>query len=198
MAETLTAGRKGGGRGRQGSAATDIAISDWFVREILPFEAILTNYLRRNWKNASDVADLRQEVYVRTFDAAKDHIPDNAKRFLFMTARNLLIDLVRREQVVPMEFVADFEAFDTASDAAGPERETAARSELRRLQEALDRLPPRAREAIVLTYIEDLRVREIAARMGVARSTVSTHVANGLRALVNMLHGDLKDSGGKS
>lgn len=198
MTEPLAPGRKGGSRSRHGGATTDDAVSKWFVREILPFEAILTHYLRRNWKNASDIPDLRQEIYVRTFDAAKERIPDNAKRFLFMTARNLVIDLVRREHVVPMELVADLEDFDAPSDTAGPDRVAVARDELRRLQAALDRLPPRAREAIVLTYIEDLRAREIAARMGIARSTVSTHVAIGLKALVNMLHGEPDESGGKT
>ena len=147
-------------------------------------------YLRHNWKNASDIADLRQEIYVRTFDAARDQIPENARRFLFMTARNLLIDLVRREQVVPMETVADLETFEVASDEVGPDRAAVARGEVRRFLKALDKLPPRAREAVILTYVEDLRVREIATRMGVARSTVSTHLADGLRALMDMLHGD--------
>ncbi len=199
MAETLAAGRKGGSRsGKENTATGGDAVSKWFVREILPLEPQLKSYLRRNWKNTSDLNDLRQEVYVRTFDAAREKIPENPKRFLFMTARNLLINLVRRQQIVPMEVVADIEALELATDAAGPDQIAAARDEARRLRRALDRLPPRARQAVVLTYMEDLRASEIAARMGVSRSTVSTHLANGLKALVEMLHGDDSESGDKS
>jgi RNA polymerase sigma factor (sigma-70 family) len=170
-------------------AVTDDVVSDWFVREILPLEVILMHYLRHNWRNASEIADLRQEVYVRVFQAARERIPDNAKRFLLASARNLLIDLVRREQVVPIEAVADLEALGVAIDTAGPDRQTMAREELRRLQAALDQLPPRAREAITLAYVEGLSGQEIAARMGIGKATASEHLANGIRILTNLLYG---------
>ena len=54
-------------------------------------------FLRHNWRNKADIADLRQEVYVRVYEAARKQIPDPAKPFVFTTARNLLIDRVRRE-----------------------------------------------------------------------------------------------------
>lgn len=198
MSETLSPGRKNGSRGREGEAVTGDAVSAWFIREVVPLEAILMRYLRRNWRNESDIADLRQEVYARTFDAARERIPDDARRFLLVTARNLLIDRVRHEQIVPIETVADLDVLEIAADAAGPDRVTAARDELRHLQEALDRLPPRTRQAIILTYVEDLKIREIAARMGVAKSTASSHLTSGLRALVDMLYGDAPERSGKS
>lgn len=185
MAETLAAGRKGGIR-RGDSAKVDA----WFVREILPLEALLTRYLRRNWKNASDIADLRQEVYARTFDSARSQIPDDPRRFLIAIARNLLINLAKHEQIVAIESIADLDALEIPSDAAGPDRTAAARDELRHLQAALDQLPPRAREVVTLTCVEDLPMREIAARMGVNKSTVSRYLASGLRALADALHRD--------
>lgn len=194
MSEIPAAGRNIGSHHRRGTAVTDDAVSAWFVREILPLEAILMHYLRHNWQNKSDIADLRQEVYARVFDAARESIPENSKRFLLTTARNLLIDLVRRAQVVPIDAVADLEALDTAIDLAGPDRVTMARQELRRVQAALDRLSPRAREAITLAYVEGLNGQEIAERMGVTKSTASEHLANGVRALTNILYGEL-DSG---
>lgn len=198
MSDTLAPGRKGGGRSRHGDAASNDAVSAWFSREILPLEALLMHYLRRNWQNASEVADLRQEIYARVFDAARENIPENAKRFLLTTARNLLINLVRREHIVQIEVVADLEMLDIPSDTAEPDRTAVARDELRRLQSALDRLPPPMREVIILTYIEDLRMREIAVRMGVNKSTVSRHLASGLRMLADILHGDSADTGKKS
>lgn len=198
MAETLGAKGKGGSRSRQGSAASEDAVSAWFVREVLPLESLLMHYLRRNWRNASEMVDLRQEVYTRVFDAARKNIPDNAKRFLLATARNLLIDLVKREHIVQIEIVADLDQLDVASDAAGPDREAAARDELRHLQAALERLPPRTREAIILTYVEELKIREIAVRMGVGKSTASSHLTSGLRMLVDMLHGESTEPEKKS
>lgn len=172
---------------------TDDVVSVWFVREILPLEAILMHFLRHNWSNKSEIADLRQEIYARVFAAARASIPENAKRFLLTTARNLLIDQVRRAQVVPIEAVADLEALGIAIDLAGPDRTTMARQELRRVQAALERLSPRAREAIALAYVEGLSGKEIAERMGVTKSTASEHLANGIRALTDMLYGESTD-----
>jgi len=45
-------------------------MDEWFVTEILPIEALLVRYLKRNWKNHDEITDLRQEVYVRVFEAA--------------------------------------------------------------------------------------------------------------------------------
>lgn len=190
MNETSETRRDESGLRNQGAVVKADAVSAWFVREILPLEAILMHYLHHNWQNRSDIADLRQEVYARVFEAAQSQVPDNPKRFLLTTARNLLIDRVRREHVVPIEAVADLEALGVAIDQPGPDRVAMAREELRRLQAALDRLPPRCREAVILGHMEGLTGTEIAARMGVTKFTVSEHLANGVRALTDMLYGE--------
>jgi RNA polymerase sigma-70 factor (ECF subfamily) len=179
----------------RGNASRDAEMTaspaeDWFVREVLPLEAALMQFLQHNWRNKADIADLRQDVYVQVFDAAHTKIPDNAKAFVFQTARNLLINRLKREHIVPIEAVADVEALNAAIETPGPERNTIARDELRRLQAALDRLPPRCREAVVLGRIEGLSGREIAARMGITEQAVSAHLINGVRALVNEIYGD--------
>lgn len=168
-------------------------VHDWFVREVLPLEPILMQYLHHNWRNKSDLGDLRQEVYIRICEAAQKQIPDHAKAFVLMTARNLLINRVRRERVVPIETAADMDAIGITMDEPGADRVVIAREELRRLQMALDHLAPRCREAIVLGRIQGLSRREIAARMGIAEDTVRQHLIQGMRTLADLLHGDAGD-----
>ncbi len=175
-----------------GAGMTAPEVESWFVAEILPLEAVLMQFLHRNWRNKSEIADLRQEVYVRVFEAALQEIPSAPRTFLLTSARNLIIDRVRREQVVPIETVADWEALNIARDEPGPERHVEAREELHRLQSALDRLPPRCREAVVMRQIDGLSRREIAGRMGIAEKTVKRHLADGVRALADMLYGEDK------
>lgn len=165
-------------------------VSDWFVREVLPLEAILMHFLQHNWHNQSDIADLRQEVYVRLFEAAQHQIPDHTKRFVLTTARNLLIDRVRRDQVVPIEAIADVDALSLAADAPLADRTVMAREELRRLQDALDRLPLRCREAVVYAHIDGLTGQQIAQRMGISEAAVSKHLARGLFQLTDILYGE--------
>lgn len=173
-----------------GAAMTASDVQAWFVREVLPLESILMQFLHHNWRNKSDIADLRQEVYVRVCEAAQKEIPASAKPFVLTTARNLLINRVRREQVVPIEAVADLDALNLAMEEPGPERTVLARDELRRLQTVLEQLSPRAREAVVLGRIEGLSRRQIAQRMGIAEDTVRQHLAHGMRALADLLYGN--------
>jgi len=188
MVETTNSGRED-----LRPQSTDMAapeVDAWFAREVLPLEAVLIQFLRHNWRNNSEIADLLQDVYVRVYEAALQQLPDSAKQFVFAIARNLLINRARRERIVPFETVADLEALDIAADTPGPEQALIARDELIRLQAGVDRLPGRSREAFLLRQVEGLSRREIAARMGISDKTVRWHLNEGLRALADMLYGD--------
>jgi RNA polymerase sigma factor (sigma-70 family) len=189
MSEGPAARRNFGGQNRQGIAVTADAASAWFVREIVPLEAKLMHYLQHNWRNASDIPDLRQEVYARVLRVAREHIPDNPEHFLFVCARNLLIDLVRREQIVPMETFADIDVLGIASDTPEPDRQVIKRDELRRVEAAIETLPARMREAIALAYFEGLSRAEIARRMRITRPAASKYIAKGTLILADILHG---------
>lgn len=198
MVEKPASGRTSGGQDRQGTAMTDDAVSMWFIREILPFEPNLMHYLRHNWRNASDIADIRQEVYARVLEAAQERIPDNPKHFLLVCARNLLIDLMRREQVVPMESFADFDALGIAAGSPQADRQLIEREDITRLEAALEQLPPRTHEAIALAYFQGLSRTEIAKRMGITQQAASRYIARGALILGNVLFGSSPDRGGKS
>jgi RNA polymerase sigma-70 factor (ECF subfamily) len=189
------AGSHGEGTILRGADAgmTESELRAWFLREVFPYEGVLMQFLHQNWRNQSDIADLRQEVYVRVYEAAQDRLPEHPKTFLLRTAHNLLVDRVRREQIVPIAAVADLDALGVALEAPGPERSTIAKDMLRRLQSALDRLPPRCREAVVLKQIEGLSRGEIAERMGITPDAVSQYLSKGVAALAEELYGELSD-----
>ncbi len=163
-------------------------LDEWFVREVLPLEAALLRFLRRNRREADDVVDLRQEVYVRVYEAAaRQGAPGLVKPFVFAIARNLLIDLARRAQVVSIDTYAELDALDLPGDELTPERHASGRQELRLLQLALDELPPRCREVVQLRKIDDLPQREVAAHLGITEDTVERQVSKGMRALADAL-----------
>ena len=187
MGEIPETGRDGVSKQRPETATS--RANAWFISEVLPLEALLMTFLRRNWSDRSEIADLRQEVYVRVYEAAKKQIPDLAKPFVLTTARNLLINRVRREHIVPIDAVADLETLGVAIDEPGPDRNVMARQELHLLQAALNRLPSRWREVVIMKKVEGLSRPEIAARLGIAEATVSQHLAAGMAALADIFHG---------
>lgn len=170
-------------------------VSSWFVQEVLPLEAALVRFLRRGWRNENDIKDLRQEVYARVYAAAVKEIPRPAKPFVFTVARNLLINTARRAHIVSIDAVADPDALGIAIEEPGPDRTVMARQELHQLQSALQRLPARWRDVVVMRKVEGLSRREIAQRLGIAEPTVSQHLAAGMAALANLFHDEVSDSG---
>ena len=175
---------------KSGAAMTVSDAKAWFVREVLPLEAALKQFLRRRWRNKTEIDDLCQEVYARVFESGLQRIPYPVKPFVLTTAYNLLVDLRRRENVVSIEAVPNLEALNVVLDEPWPDRSVMAREELRRLQVALERLPPRCRDAVMMRKIEGLSRPEIAVRMGISENTVNRHLSDGMCTLADMLFGE--------
>ncbi len=165
------------------------SIEAWFVEQVLPLEAALERFIRRHSHPSEDVSDLRQEVYIRVYAAAQRARPLLTKPFVFMTARNLLRDRARRARIVSIEAVADLEALNVAGDDVPADRVASAREELRRLQAALEMLPSRCRQVVVLRKIHGLSQREVARELGITEDTVERQVSKGVRALATALYG---------
>lgn len=165
------------------------ALDEWFAREILVHEQALMRYLMRVWSRAEDVHDLRQDTYVRVYEAAARDLPASPKAFLFTTARHLMADRLRRARVVPIETMGDLDALHVLVDEVSPERRLDARQVLHRLSAALDRLPPRCRRVVWLRRVEALSQKQVAARLGISEKTVEKQIAKGMRLMADSFYG---------
>ena len=161
----------------------------WFTEEILPHEAALTRFLRRVCLNQSDVADIRQDVYVRIYQSAARERPYLPKSFLFRTAKNLLVDRVRHSRIVSIDYTQDVDSLNVLIDEIPPEECLSARQDLRRLSDALDSLSDDCRNVIWLRRVEGLSQQEAAARLGMKEGTLESHLSRGVRALAEAVFG---------
>jgi RNA polymerase sigma-70 factor (ECF subfamily) len=157
----------------------------WFAREILAHEAALMRYLTRTWPRRHEIHDLRQEIYVRIYEAAAKARPTAPKSFLFTTARNLMADRVRRSRIVSIEAVGDLGVLNVMVDEVSPERRLDARQDLKRLAHALDLLPPKCREVVWLRRVAEISQKEVAKRLGISERTVEAHLLKGMRHLAD-------------
>lgn len=167
----------------------DESLDNWFTREILVHESALMRYLLRCWHQRDDVQDLRQEVYIRVYEAAAKARPAMPKSFMFTTARHLMTDRLRRARVVSIDAVGDLDALHVLVDEISPERRTGARQELKQLTDAFDRLPDRCREVMWLRRVEELPQKEVALRMGIGEKTVEKQIAKGMRLIAEYFYG---------
>lgn len=164
-------------------------VDAWFKREIVVHEAALMRFLRRCWPHAQDLHDLRQETYIRVYEAAARSRPVQPKAFLFATAKHLITDRMRRQRVVTIDTVGDLATLDVIIDDVSPERRLGARQELRELARAFDQLPEKCRETVWLRRVDRLPQKQVAARLGVTEKTVEKHLMKGMRLLTEALLG---------
>ncbi|MGH7944042.1 MAG: RNA polymerase sigma factor [Opitutaceae bacterium] len=152
----------------------------WFADEVHPHDSQLRAYLHGAFPSVRDVDDLVQESYLHLWRRQLTVPIRSAKSFLFKIARHLAIDTVRHSQRSPFKDVADLAqsaVLDTEPNAA----EAACTSEeLNLLLEAIESLPPRCREIVVLRKLRGLSQKEIASRLGIAEHTVEVQGGKGL------------------
>jgi len=162
----------------------------WFTSEVLPLQPMLARFLRQNWRDVAEVSDLLQETFVRIYTAASRERPMNVKPFMFSIAKNLLIDRLRRANTVPIQTMADFERLNVLDNTPDPEQQTSTREELRLLEQAIDTLPKRCRDVLVLRKIEGLSQREVAKILGITEHVVEHQMSAALNKLAEALQID--------
>lgn len=167
----------------------DAEIRDWFRREVLPLERQLTHFIRRNWRVEDEVIDLRHDVYELAIMGARNGLPLATRPYLFVIARNHLINRSKRARIVSFELVADLELPDHALGTFDPEGQLSAREALRRVQEGLARLTPRVRQIVQLRKIYGLNTRETAEQLGIGSDAVRKQTSIGMRALTDHMLG---------
>ncbi|UCC47328.1 MAG: sigma-70 family RNA polymerase sigma factor [Gemmatimonadota bacterium] len=167
------------------------------------FGELVTRYMRRAYYVAlglvgshDDALDLSQEAFVRAFRARASLDPDRpfyawlyqiVRRLCFNYLRDRKTRSSRLEQAAPwlMDEVGGRMA---ESDPA----RSAERSELReRLEVAIEALPEREREVLVLKEFEGLRYREIAELVGIPIGTVMSRLYAARKRLAESLRGVL-------
>jgi len=167
----------------------DDVLNAWFVREVLPLERALTAYVRRNWRVAEDVSELRQDIYEQVLTGARRELPSNARAYVYTLARNHLINRAKRARIVSFEVVADLDSENFDLDMFETERALTARDELRHAKAGIDKLPPRCREVIRLRKLDGLSTQEAAAALGVSTETIRQQLKYGMKALIDHMVG---------
>ncbi|MBE1558491.1 RNA polymerase sigma factor [Nonomuraea africana] len=125
---------------------------------------------------ADDPEDIAQEAFAR-LHTRRLRDEGAALGYLRSTVCNLTRNRLRHLRIVRLRRP------DPPEHARSSEHAVLVAEEHRELLAALDALPRRQREALILRYWLDLSEREIAEAMGVTPGSVKTHASRGLAAL---------------
>lgn len=129
----------------------------------------LYRFVRRRVADADAASDIVQEAFVAAWGAMASFDPERSfKTWLRAIALNKCRDAARRA-TTRRDFWGDCPNGDdlrVADERPSPEIETASREELRMLREALETLPERLRDAIMLTAVDGLSQTVASATLG--------------------------------
>jgi RNA polymerase sigma-70 factor (ECF subfamily) len=132
--------------------------------------------------------DLTQDVFMRVHRARAAFAANAAATpWMLAIARNAFVSYKRREKVrtahcQPAAGIGDGSEHVASSDVRGDEL-LLARQTWDALREELNRLPPRQREALVLTRLEGLSAREAAQVVGGTEASVKVRASRAAKAL---------------
>jgi len=137
--------------------------------------------------NPSDAEDLAQEAFVRAFTRLEQYAPERG------TFRNWVLGICAN--LARTHFRSRRRARALAERAAEHERmriedmqaRAAAEPDPERIRQALETLPPGLRVAVVLKYMENLSVQEIAETLSIGVSAVKMRLARGREQLLDRL-----------
>jgi len=162
------------------SRAPTIEQARWFSEEVYSQDSQLRAFLRSSFPSLRDVDDLVQESYLRLWRRQLCAPLRSARAFLYKIARHLAIYTLRHRTSSPLIEVADWAELSVVDGTPDAADVACTNEELAFLLEAIDALPPRCREIVILRKLHGLPQKEIARRMGITERTVEVQGTKGL------------------
>lgn len=146
--------------------------------------ASLIRFLTRRLKSHEEAEDIAHAALLRIEKLDDGVSLDNPKAYLFQIASNLAIDAIRRKEVLNRYIHLEssrIEATNRSRDNLSPERIIAAKQQLAQINEALNKLPIKPRQAFLLHRRNGMSYSDIAAEMGVSVSSVEKYILQALQ-----------------
>lgn len=153
----------------------------------------LGRFFRARLGAQADIEDLLQDLYLKVSAASPDQEVRDPRAWLYRLSSNLMMDRVRSGR----RATARDGAWRQVSHSIGPsedihdapdaEQVVAGRERLAAVVTALADLPDRTRQVFRMHKFEGLSYAEVAARLGISRSSVEKHMMDALRFLIRRI-----------
>jgi RNA polymerase sigma-70 factor (ECF subfamily) len=178
------------------------------------WQEIVQQYHRRIYNicyrfsgSADDASDLAQEVFIKMYRTLSTYDISRASFMTWVTTvtRNLLVDHFRKGKYDRITDSLDATpgnqedgltlAEQLEDRTASPEARVRSQETQRLVHEALKRLSPELREAVILRDLQDLDYKDIAKVLNVPEGTVKSRINRGRTELARLLQRTYKQVG---
>lgn len=153
----------------------------WFAQEVERHSPSLKSYLQGLFPSIHDIDDIVQESFLRLWKVSAQQPVRSARALVFRIGRNLALDHLRRSRISPVDAVGDLEALGVSDDRDNVVAFVSNREKARILAEAIDSLPARCREVVVLRKLKGMPQRAVAKSLGLSEKTVEAHLSRGIK-----------------
>ena len=144
-------------------------------------------YMTRSGVAPGDRDDLFQEVFCKVHQASKTKMPTGPVRpWMFRIAVNTVRDHFRRKKVRAV-VTLDAEPAKDESAPDSPQASAEAKETARFLEEEIQKLPLAQREALLLSSVAGLGIRDAASVLGEPAETVKTRLRRARAALARAM-----------
>lgn len=147
----------------------------------------LVNLLWRKLGNVENAADLAQDTFARLLNAGDAATLREPRAYLTTVSSRLTAHYFRR--LALERAYLDALALQPEATAPSPETRALVVEALTAVSCMLDQLPPRTREAFLLSQLEGLTYREIAEQLGVTINVVQKAMGKALVLCYNAVYG---------
>jgi len=170
------------------------------------WQEIVQQYNRRIYNicyrfsgSPDDAADLTQEVFIKMYRTLSTYDTSRASLMTWVTTvtRNLLVDHFRKGKYDRVTDSLDAPAGSQdkgltpaeklEDPSAGPETRVQSQQTQKMVHEALGKLSPELREAVILRDLQDMDYRDIAKVLKVPEGTVKSRINRGRTELARLL-----------
>lgn len=166
-----------------------------FERVVMPHLDAAFNFARWLLRSRTDAEDVAQESLVRAWRFFGGFHGGDARAWLLQIVRNTSYTWLEKNRASDMSTEFDENLHGDRSFVAGaagiepvtPETAAIAADERERLTRALESLPPRSREVLVLRELEGYSYKEIAAIVSMPIGTVMSTLARAREKLQSIL-----------
>ncbi len=144
----------------------------------------LCNYIFKLSGDRSMSKDVVQETLVRLWEKKQEiTIKGSLKGYLFKSCHNQFLQQIRKEKRLPD--LLDRIRWDTIYNTYFEQKEedVHTKAAMFRLEELIDKLPPRCKEIFIMNKLERRKYREIAEDMGISIKTVENQMSKALRII---------------